>query len=122
MEEKSKRDRLKADIEQQLEVDTSNQKLKMELLTAETESATKRLEAAKDGLSETLVALGRDEMAAKLAEACNIERFLTGESLGSSLANILSFAPSLKDLFDRGEKAQVDRTNRLRNQEDVPTS
>jgi len=39
-----------------------------------------------------------------------------------SIDNLLSFAPSLKDLFDRGEKVQVDRTNRLRNTETTPTS
>jgi major vault protein len=116
------RARRKADDALTLETDTAQQKLATELITAETKAASDRMEAAKDGLSETLVALGRDDMAARLAEATNIERFITGDSLGSSLTNLLSFAPSLKDLFDRGEKVQADRTNRLRQTEESPTS
>ena len=119
--EEAKRARLKADTDQQLTVDTANQKLSTELITVETDAATKRMAAAKDGLSETLVALGRDDMAARLAEALNIERFLTGDSLGSSVTNLLSFFPSLKDLLDRGDKAQADRTNRLRNPAEAPS-
>jgi major vault protein len=117
----SRRARDKADSDQKLEVDTAEQKLVKDLITAETKAACDRMVAAKDGLSETLVALGRDDMAARLAEATNIERFLTGDNIGSSIANLLSFAPSLKDLFDRGDKVQADRTNRLRNSEISPS-
>lgn len=84
----------------------AQQKLKIDLINAETEAVVKRFQEAKDGLHETLIALGRDEMATKLAEAVNIERYLAGGELGSSVANILSFAPSLKAFFERGEQIQ----------------
>jgi hypothetical protein len=76
------------------------------LIEAETTAAEKRFQAAKDGLHETLVALSRDDMAVKLAEALNIERYITGDGLGSSVANILSFMPSLQQLWDKAEKGR----------------
>ena len=104
--------RQKAISDMTLEIGKVEQALKVALLEAETKAAVERMAAAKDGLSETLVALGRDDMAAKLAGAVNIERYITGDGIGSSIANLLSFAPSLKAFMDRGEKIQ-ENGNRL---------
>lgn len=118
--EQKKLERAKAESEHILSVDRQKLELKKDELDASTTAAVKRLEAAKEGLHEALVALGRDDMAARLAEACNIERFLTGDSLGSSLSNLLGFFPALKGFMDRGEAAQVARTNRLKTAEALP--
>lgn len=105
----------KASNEQDLAHANAQQVTQIELLQAETTAATERMAAAKDGLCEALVAMGRDDMAAKLAQAVNLERHLTGESLGSSLGNLLSFFPSLQQFMERGQKIQENGngTNRL---------
>ena len=90
-------------------IQVTQQRLKVELLNAETKAAAERMAAAKDGLSEALVALGRDDMAVKLAEAVNIERYITGESLGSSIANLLSFAPTLQKFMEHGNEGNSNR-------------
>ncbi len=107
--------REKSAAEQGLAIKTNEQKLKIDYLTAETKSAVERFNAAKDGLSETLLMLGRDDMAARLAEACNVERYLSGDSATSAIANLLSIAPSLKAMFDKADAAQTKRlgNNRL---------
>jgi major vault protein len=105
--------RQRSSAEQQFEFQTRSQALKIESLNAETKSAIERMVAAKDGLSESLVALGRDDMAVRLASAVNIERYITGDGIGSSIANLLSFAPSLKQFMERGEKIQENNGNRF---------
>lgn len=70
-------------------------------LDADTEAAVKRFEAAKDGLHEVLVMMGREDMAARLAEAVNVERFLTNNTHTDSLANLLAISPMLKSFFDQ---------------------
>lgn len=87
-----------------------SEKLRISSIEAETQAAVSKLNAAKDGLYETMVALNRDDMVAKLSEATNIERFITGDSIGGSVANILSIMPSLKNLYDKSE----DGLNRMK--------
>jgi major vault protein len=111
--------RLRAEKEQQLAFEAKEQELQVLLLTEETKAAVERFQAAKDGLYEVLVSLGRDEMAAKFAEACTIERYLSGDSIGSSIANLLSVVPTLQQFMDKGEEIQKARgngSNRLREQ------
>lgn len=103
----------KSSLDQDLAFKTSEQKVALELIDAQTKAAVERMTAAKDGLCEALVALGRDDMAAKLAEAVNIERYLTGGDLGSSIANILSFAPSVQQFLEKGKAATGNGSNRL---------
>lgn len=114
----------KAESDHQLGIDKSRQELEIEKIQAETKAAVERFNAAKEGLYEVFVSLGRDEMAAKLAEATNIERFLSGENVGSSIANILSIVPGIQTFFDRGTAAQEVRNttvnNRLANRETAP--
>lgn len=105
--------RQKAASEQTLAISKAQQALKVEMLDAETKAAIARLEALKDGLSEALVALGRDDMAVRLAGALNIERYITGDNMGSSIANILSMFPSLQQFMERGKNIQEGNGNRL---------
>lgn len=105
--------RQKAASEQALAISKAQQALKVEMLDAETKAAIARLEAMKDGLSEALVALGRDDMAVRLAGALNIERYITGDNMGSSIANILSMFPSLQQFMERGKNIQEGNGNRL---------
>lgn len=102
----------KLEQEQEIAFEKERQALKIVLLTEETKSAVERLQAAKDGLYEVLVALGRDEMATRLAEGLNIERYITGGDMNNSIAGILSFMPSLKQFFDKAD--QTVEKNRLK--------
>lgn len=91
--------------------------LENEKLSATTRAAVERFQAAKDGLHEVLVMMGREDMAVRLAEAMNIERFLTGDSSSNSISNILAISPILKGFFDQstaaGEKYQQKRMERM---------
>ena len=78
------------------------QKLVLAKLDAETEAKVKQFEAMRDGLADALIAIQRDDIAAKLAEACTIERFLAGDSLQGSISNILSMFPSLQGFVEKG--------------------
>jgi len=94
--------REKALADQNHEFAVAKQALGLELLTAETEAAVKRFEAAKAGLQECLVALHRDDLAAKLAESCTIDKWLSGDSMASSIGNLLSMFPSMQRFVERG--------------------
>ena len=116
-------EREKKQADQTLAIDTEQQKLGIEELNASTKAACDRFNAAKDGLYEVLVSLGRDEMASKLAEGVTIERWLSGDSVASSITNLLGIAPQLKAFFDKAEAIQQNRTsgsNRLRETADTP--
>jgi major vault protein len=117
--------RAKKETDHKLEVDKATLALKKDELEATTGAACKRFEAAKDGLYEVLVSLGRDDMAARLAEACTIERWLSGDSHMASITNLLSISPVLKGFFDKATEIQGDgsgRRNRLKNPEPVPST
>ncbi len=105
--------RTKSGEDQAIELEAARQALAMEELDAATQAAVKRFEAAKDGLYEVLVSLGRDEIAVKLQEACTIERFLSGDSVGSSISNILSVFPALQGFLEKG-KGFSEARNRLK--------
>lgn len=122
--EEKKLGRAKAEKEYLLEIDRESLKIRKDELDAMTNAAVKRFAAAKDGLYEVLVSLGRDEMATKLAEACTIERFLSGDSVSSSIANLLSISPVLKGFWDKATTLQTEGAgarNRLKSPEVVPT-
>lgn len=94
--------REKASMDQHHQVEVEQQTLELEKLQAETKAAVDRLTAAKDGLQEAIMALHRDDIAVKLAEACTVERWLSGDSMGSSIANLLSQFPALAQFLERG--------------------
>lgn len=109
--------RNKAEADQELAIETEQQKLRLEDLSASTKAAVERFNSAKDGLYETLVVLQREDLAVKLAEGCTVERWLSGDDVGSSIANLLSIAPTLKGFFDQATQIQEQRgngSNRLR--------
>lgn len=100
-----------------LEIASKQLELTKAELAAETEAAVARFNAAKDGLGEIMLALSRDEMATKLAEATNIERYLSGESIGNSVSNLLSISPVLQKFFEKATGAAnnvTDPNNRLK--------
>lgn len=109
--------RTRQTADQNFEIKKSELALDNQKLTAQTEAAVKRFEAAKDGLHEVLVMMGREDMAVRLSEAMNIERFLSGDSASNSIANLLSISPMLKGFFDQaqatGEKFSKKRMERM---------
>lgn len=106
LREQSKLARAKAEVEHKLDADTANLELKIKEINTTTKAAVERFNAAKDGLYEVLVSLGRDEMATKLASACTIEGYLSGDGVGNSISNLLSIAPVLKQFFDKAATIQ----------------
>lgn len=121
--EKSKLQRAKLVAEQAQSIESAQWAIKKEELFAATEAAVKRMEAAKDGLGEILVALGREDMIAKIAEATNITRWLSGDDLNTSIMSVLTAIPTLKEFFDKAENASNNRgKNRLKNQEPIPSN
>jgi major vault protein len=113
----------KSQADQEHTIATETQKLELESLDAATKAAVERFNAAKDGLYEVMISLGRDDLAAKLAQGCTIERYLSGDDIGSSIANLLSFAPMLKQFFEKAEAVQTGNGNgnRLTQRETSPT-
>jgi major vault protein len=79
-------------------------KLKLTELTAETEAAVKRLAAAKDGFAEALVALGREDVLVKVAEAGRIESFMTGQSFESVISRMFAGLPVLQGVLEKFTK------------------
>lgn len=96
-------ERAKAETSHLNDVDKAKLLLKKDELDATTEAAVKRFTAAKEGLYEVMVAMHRDDLAAKLAQGCTIERYLSGESTDSSIANLLSISPMLTDFFEKAK-------------------
>lgn len=107
--------RVKAGEEQKLAFEKEREAIKLQSLKANTESAKARFEAAREGLGEVLVALHRDDIAAKLAEATNMERLFSGDDIGSALTTLLAEFPILSVINERGrDAAKRLTTNRLR--------
>ena len=102
---------------QQLDFRTNEQKLVLEKLLSETEAACKRFESAKGGLNETLTLMQRDDIATKLAQATNIERYIGGDTTDSAIARILTNFPILADFM---QKASSGNSNRLTQQPKSP--
>ena len=101
--------RNKATAEFDLKNKTDEQELKLVMLTAETKAATDRMLSAKDGLYEIMTSLGREDMIARITQAVNLERHVTGEDFGSSIANILSIIPSLQAFSERAKEVGSNR-------------
>lgn len=115
-QDEQKRLAAKADLDIRndlIDVAKSELAVEKDRIDATTNAAVQRFNAAKDGLYEVLVSLGRDEMAAKLAEACKLESYLSGDSVGNSIANLLSLAPGLQMFFERATKGQAAIQERL---------
>ncbi len=113
--------RVKQTAEQTFESQRSAWSLENEKLSAQTKAAVERFAAAKDGLHEVLVMMGREDMAVRLSEAMNIERFLSGDSASNSIANLLSISPMLKGFFDQAQAAG-DKYSKKRMERMFPTA
>lgn len=112
------RARGKAAAEQLLDQERGTQELKIKTLQEETAAAVKRLEAATGPLCEALIAMERSDLAAKVAEAVNFERVISGDDMSTSLNRVLAAFPLLQGLSDPG-KATMEgiNQNRLRRQD-----
>lgn len=90
-EYKQKRER---DIhEQKLDIDMKKQELSLKYLKAEVEAAVKRFEAGKGGLSEALIALNRDDVIMKVAQATSVQCMIGGKSFVDVLQQIFAGTP-----------------------------
>lgn len=93
----------KADLEQK--VATEKQQLAQKTLEAETKAAVERLTAAKENISEALVALGREDVMVKMAEALRIETFISGNTMEGAASRLIAGFPILQQVFDRARGA-----------------
>lgn len=84
--------------------------IKAFVLGNETKAAVERLAASKDGLAEALVALGRQDVMVKVAEAVKIDTFLSGDTMEGAIGRILAGFPILTQVM---EKVKADPKNRL---------
>jgi major vault protein len=83
------------------DIATNQQKIALEKLSAETEAAVKRLEAARDGFVEALTVLGRQDLMVKVSEATNIERFITGNTMESALTRLFAGIPFMGQTWEK---------------------
>lgn len=93
--------RSKAQTDQQQAVEEAKTLLKLKTLDAETQAVVNRIVAAKDGFSEALVALGRDEVLVKVAEASRIEGFISGDSTEATIGRIVGGLPIFQGIMER---------------------
>ncbi|MDE2438798.1 MAG: hypothetical protein KGN01_05410 [Patescibacteria group bacterium] len=77
----------------------AEQDLELQLLKAETQAAISRMEAVQGPLTELMTALTREDLAAKFAEASNMERVLTGSD---NVDAILAASPLLRKFMEKG--------------------
>lgn len=93
----------RAEVENSLAAAKVN--LKLTELSAETEAAVKRLAAAKDGMAEALVALGREDVLVKVAEAARIESFMSGQPLEACFTRMFAGMPLLAGVLEKFSSA-----------------
>jgi hypothetical protein len=93
MNHAAQRDRNKLDHEQELNVATSAQELRIAELRAEAEAVVTRFAAAQGGFSEALLALSHNETLQKVAEAWNIQRAIGGDSVADALQKVFAGTP-----------------------------
>ena len=102
--------RSKEQAVQDQEIATQKQELMVKMLHAEMEAAIKRFEAGKGGMVEALLALNRDEVMTKIAEATSIQTIIGGDSFVEVLQKIFKGSPisdhvaSLADMIPKGIK------------------
>jgi len=101
------RDLNSAELDNKIAIMKHTEDLKM--LTANTESAVKRFEAAKDGLTEVVLSMHRDDMVAKLSAGNAMERLVSGESVESSLASILPISSVLGKFLNETLSKSIDK-------------
>lgn len=70
-------------------------------LEAETKAAVDRIAAAKEGFAEALVALGREDVLTKVAEAIRIETFLSDEPMEAALGRLVGGLPIFQSMLEK---------------------
>lgn len=107
--------REKLKLSQDMDFQRGKADLEQKSLEAETAAAVKRLEAAKESLGEALVALGRQDVLVKVAEAVKIDSFLSGQSMEGALSRIFAGLPFVQQVLEKARSATEDKaaTNRL---------
>jgi major vault protein len=106
--------RRKADQDANMEYRQKEQELKLQAVITEAEAAVKRFQAAQGNLSETLVALQRDDLTAKLAQAFNLERFISGDSVDTALSRLLVNFPVFQKFLEGAMGNGSTTSNRLK--------
>jgi len=97
----SELDRNKAEADQELGIAQLKQALDIELIVGETKATVDKLEAAKAGLSEALVALASQDNLTKVAQAMSVQTMLGGENLVEILRKVFPQGLGLDKLFAR---------------------
>ncbi len=87
--------------EQKNVIDTKKQDLFLKQLKAEVDSAVKRFEAGKSGLAEALLALNRDDVMMKVAEAMSVQSMIGGKSFVEVVQKVFEGMPPLADIATR---------------------
>lgn len=82
------RDRVKADADQKLAIETGEQNRKIELLNAEAEAVVKRFGAIQPDMAAALHAFGNRDLAAKLAEAMAPLALASGTSVAEAFGKL----------------------------------
>lgn len=86
-----------------IEKATAEAEIKLRILEAETKSAVDRLAASQNGMSEAIVALGRQDVLVKVAQAANIDAFLSGNSMEGAISRIFAGMPFLAQIMDQAK-------------------
>lgn len=85
------RERAEADQEEALAV--AEQTRELEKVAAEVEAVCKKFEAGKGSFAEAILALSRDEIIVKVAEATKVQRLIGGDSVVDAIRSILKGTP-----------------------------
>lgn len=79
--------------DQKNEILVKEQELYLKKLEAEVDAAVKRFEAGKGGLTEALIALNRDDVMMKVAQATSVQAMIGGKSFVDTIQNIFKGTP-----------------------------
>ena len=96
---------------QREEIAKTTQNREIERLNADVDAIIKRFAACQGQFSETLLALNRDEIITKIAQATSVQRLIGGDSIVDVLKKILSGTP-LETVMDKLGQG-FDRNNNL---------
>lgn len=85
--------RKKSIADQEAAVEQTKQKLKAELIVAETTAAVQRFGAAQDGFSEALLSLQSQDTLTKVAEALSVQKLIGGQNIVDAISKIFQGSP-----------------------------
>ena len=100
--------RQKASADQFQVIEEAKAKLRISELVAEADATVKRFQAAQEGFSEALLALGNQETLAKVAEAMSVQNLLGGRDFAAVVGKLFSGSPVqaiIEKVMDRAAPA-----------------